>query len=111
MLSHATDQDGRPLTVLRAPEPSPIVEVLTPQDVMYNFLRDLKDIGYFPTDGSPITYGRTASYTNYVVTNDVVLVPGVYRGRKVVQIDVDALTIAGGAMQCITQQVPAPEKK
>jgi agmatine deiminase len=130
VLSQATDQDGRPLTVVRAPEPSPIVVTLTPADVMYNFLKSLKGIGHFPTDGSPIKFVMAASYMNYVVTNDVVLIPrfhkaergidlyqkdgefkalieSLYPGRTVKQIDVDALTVSGGGMHCITQQVPA----
>jgi agmatine deiminase len=133
VLSNATDQDGQPLTVLRAPEPSPIVVTLTPQDVMYNFLKGLNGITHFPTDGSPIKFVLAAGYMNYVVTNDVVLIPRFHKGdreasladkdkafkeliqrayptRKVVQIDADAITVAGGGMHCITQQVPAPGK-
>lgn len=133
VLVNATDQDGQPLTVIRAPEPSPIVVTLTPVDFMYNFLKGLNGIQNFPTDGSPIKYVLAASYMNYVVTNDVVLIPKFYKagreaglhqkdeafkqlitslypGRTVKQVDVDAITVAGGGMHCITQQVPALEK-
>lgn len=133
VLKNATNQDGKPLTIIRAPEPSPIVLELTPDDVMYNFLKNLKGIQHFPTDGSPIKYVLAASYMNYVVTNELVLIPkfykagrepglqqkdeafrqliqSVYPNRKIVQIDVDALTVAGGGMHCITQQVPATGK-
>ncbi|GAB3496466.1 agmatine deiminase [Spirosoma knui] len=133
VLSKATDQDGKPLTVIRVPEPSPIVVELTPNDVMYTFLKSLKGIQHFSTDGGPIQYVMAASYMNYVVTNDVVLIPkfykpgresslqqkdeafrqvimSVYPNRQIKQIYVDALTVSGGGMHCITQQVPAPEK-
>lgn len=129
VLSQSTDQDGKPLTIIRAPEPSPIPVELAPGDLMYDFLSGLKGIRNFPTNGSPIKFVLAASYMNYVVTNNVVLIPAFYKagrnpdlkvkdrqfknlikrhypGRRVVQVDVDALAVGGGAMHCITQQVP-----
>ncbi|RIV23542.1 agmatine deiminase family protein [Fibrisoma montanum] len=133
VLRSATDQDGKPLTILRAPEPSPIVVELGPNDVMYQFLQSLNGIQHFPTDGSPIKFVMAASYMNYVVTNDVVLIPkfykpgrasslaasdeefrqliqSVYPNRQVKQIDADGITVGGGGMHCITQQVPSLDK-
>jgi hypothetical protein len=78
----------------------------------------------------PVRYALAASYMNFVVANGVVLVPAFhkpgrdpalaakdaafkaiveqhYPGRRVVQVDVDALIVAGGGMHCITQQIPA----
>ncbi|GAB3319286.1 agmatine deiminase [Larkinella ripae] len=133
VLSHSTDQDGKPLTIIRAPEPSPIVVELIPGDLMYESLKEMAGIQHFPTDGSPIKFVLAASYMNYVVTNEVVLVPKLYKpgrdaslqqkdeafklliqslypNRKVTQIENDAITVGGGGMHCITQQVPAPEK-
>jgi agmatine deiminase len=134
VLSASTDQDGRPLTVIRVPEPSPIVVELNSGDFMYNFLKSLIGLQHFPTDGSPIKFVLAASYMNYVVTNDLVLIPKFYKAgrdislqqkdeafkqliqvqypnRQVKQMDVDAITVGGGGMHCITQQVPSADKK
>lgn len=61
------------------------------------------------------------SYLNYYVGNDVVLLPvygdesdvhaaeiigGLYKGRKIVPIDVTALYKYGGMLHCVTQQQP-----
>ena len=74
-----------------------------------------------------------ASYMNFVVANGVVLVPrffkpgrapaleakdaafkatieACYPGRRVVQVDVDALVVGGGGMHCITQHIPRPSR-
>lgn len=133
VLSNSTDQDGKPLTVLRAPEPSPIVVELNPGDLMYETLKEMDGIQHFPTNGDPIKFVLAASYMNYVITNDVILVPKLYKpgrdaslqqkdeefkqliqslypNRKVKQIENDAITVGGGGMHCITQQVPAFEK-
>ncbi|RAK03262.1 agmatine deiminase [Larkinella arboricola] len=130
ILSHETNQDGKPLTIIRAPEPSPIVEELRPGDVMYESLKEMKGLQHFPMDGSPVKFVMAAGYMNYVVTNNVVLIPKFYKAgrdiglqqkdeafkqlikrlypnRKVTQIDADAITVGGGGMHCITQQVPA----
>ncbi|MFD1144185.1 agmatine/peptidylarginine deiminase [Larkinella insperata] len=130
ILSHETNQDGKPLTIIRAPEPSPIVVELNAGDVMYESLKEMKGIQHFPTDGSPVQFVMAAGYMNYVVTNDVVLIPKFYKPgrdaslqqkdeefnqlikslyptRKVKQLDADAITVGGGGMHCITQQVPA----
>jgi agmatine deiminase len=63
-----------------------------------------------------------ASYLNYLVTNDIVLVPAFgntndlraqemladcFPGRKIVPIPTVSLTAEGGAIHCVTQQQPA----
>ncbi|GAB3252681.1 agmatine deiminase [Larkinella harenae] len=133
VLSHATDQDGKPLTIIRAPEPSPITIELVPGDGMYETLKEMQGIQHFPTNDGSVKFVLAASYMNYVVTNNVVLVPQLYKPgrdlglqqkdaafkqlieslyptRKVVQINPDAITVGGGGMHCITQQVPASVK-
>jgi agmatine deiminase len=77
----------------------------------------------------PVKFALAASYMNFVVSNGIVLVPAFhkpgrepalaakdaafksivesrYPGRRVVQVDVDAVTVGGGGMHCITQQIP-----
>lgn len=128
ILSKETDQDGNPLKIIRSPEPVPIIEELTNQDIMYLTLSELKGIKSFP-QGEPIKFALAASYMNYVVGNSVILIPRMYvPGRDIrlqntdqqflnimeqafpnytiVQINVDALTVGGGGMHCITQQIP-----
>jgi len=63
-----------------------------------------------------------ASYLNYLVTNDIVLVPAFgnihdmpaqsllaqcFPGRRIIPIPVVSLTAEGGAIHCVTQQQPA----
>lgn len=136
ILKRSTDQDGRPLQVIRVPEPGPIVVDIDANDLIWQFIADLDR---HPTQrlqgaerfsaGLPTKLMLAASYMNYVVANEVVLIPKffkpgrdpslaekdekfrrliseVYGGRRVVQLDVDALTVAGGGMHCITQQIP-----
>jgi len=128
ILSAATDQAGRPLKIVRTVEPGAILVHLSEGDFMYDLLKHLNGIKHFPDNG-PLHFAMAASYLNYVVANDVVLVPKFfaagrdealkekdeafrklmqshYPARKVVQIDVSALTVGGGGMHCATQQVP-----
>lgn len=137
VLSHATNAEGSPITLVRVPEPGAIEVELTPDDVMYATLlgmnahpeHKLRGIERLK-DGQPIRFLLAAGYLNFVVANEVVLVPKFYKAgraeqlamkdekfraivqnqyptRKVVQIDVDAITVGGGGMHCITQQVPS----
>jgi len=63
-----------------------------------------------------------ASYLNYLVSNDIVLVPAFgnandvkaqelmadcFPGRRIVPIPTVSLTAEGGAVHCVTQQQPA----
>jgi len=128
-LSGSTNQDGVPLTIVRSVEPKPIQVELQQADLMYTTLKDMHGLQGFPQNGAPIKFTLAASYMNYVVTNSVILIAKLYKpgrdqslqdsdeafrqlmiaqfpGRRVVQIDVDAITVGGGGMHCITQQVP-----
>jgi agmatine deiminase len=63
-----------------------------------------------------------ASYLNYLVTNNIVLLPAFgnandnraqavlaecFPGRRIIPIPVVSLTAEGGAIHCVTQQQPA----
>ena len=132
----ATDQDGRPFTIVRVPEPGPIVIQLTPDDEAWWMIEDMNRHPTHRLKGAerfanqePVNYLLPASYMNFVVADGVVLVPRFYRpgrdaeliakdaafakiiqarypGRRVVQIGVDAVLAGGGGMHCITQQIP-----
>jgi agmatine deiminase len=139
ILRNATDQDGAPLKLVRVPEPGSIVVDITPADGIYGFIADLNAHPQFPLQGAEhFAAGETmkmvlpASYMNFLVVNDVVLVPRFhkagrdaalqakdeafratiaahYPGRRVVQIEVDSLVSGGGGMHCITQHIPRPQ--
>jgi len=136
ILSAATDQDGRPFTIVRVPEPGPIVIEITPDDNAWWMIADMNQHPTHKLKGEerfaneePVNYLLPASYMNYVVADGVVLVPRFYQqgrdltlkdkdaafaqiiaarypGRRVVQIAPDALLAGGGGMHCITQQIP-----
>jgi agmatine deiminase len=96
-LGEMTDQDGRPLRVVTLPMPEPI-----------------------SYEGTRLP----ASYANFYVGNEVVLVPifgqrrdgavlsmlrGLFPGRRIVGIDAVDLVWGLGAFHCVTQQQPAAD--
>ena len=95
LLKNATDQDGNKLNVVPLPMPEPVI---------YNGIR------------------LPASYSNFYIANNVVLVPifgdkndakaldtisRFFQGRRVVGINCRALVYGFGALHCVTQQQPA----
>ncbi len=137
ILAAARDQDGRPFQVIRAPDPGPLIIDIGPDDGIWQSIADLDHHPVHRLQGAErfengedAKFMLAAGYMNYVVANGVVLIPrfakpgrdpalvdkdeafrklivACYPGREVVQIDVDALTVGGGGMHCITQQIPA----
>jgi agmatine deiminase len=132
ILEQATDQDGKPLRIIKVPLPDPILRPITivekksENDTTLDF-----SVRRFPKkDGWKI--GDTAmrvsasSYLNYFATNGVVLLPtyvqmgsspekeekvrqifaGLYPDRTLVFIECMGLNWYGGGMHCITQQQP-----
>jgi agmatine deiminase len=94
ILCHETDQDGNPLVVKRLPMPNPV-------------------------NGEESRY--PASYTNFYIGNEVVIVPvfddphdeealsiirKVFSDRRVVGIDARAMVEGYGTFHCATQQEP-----
>jgi agmatine deiminase len=136
VLCAVTDEDGRPLDIVRVPDPGAIVIEIQPEDGIYGFIAALDHHPVHRLVGAerfaarePVKYALAASYMNFVVSNGVVLIPAFYKpgrdpalaakdaafkaivearypGRRVMQIDVDALTVGGGGMHCISQQIP-----
>ena len=106
-LKAAHDEDGRPLA---------LTPLYLPKGGVYS-IGERND----PTlsTGSSFT---DASYLNYLVTNDIVLVPAFgnandvraqdlladcFPERRIVPIPTVSLTAEGGAIHCVTQQQPA----
>jgi agmatine deiminase len=95
VLKRATDQEGKPITVIPIPMPG-----------------ETSDDTRLP-----------ASYANFLITNKVVLLPtfqhpndrtaatileGVFPGREVIGIDCRAMVRGLGTLHCISQQQPKP---
>jgi agmatine deiminase len=106
-LKAATDEDGNPLTLI-------------PVELPQGGIRTIGD-RYDPALGSGSDF-TDASYLNYLVTNNLVLVPafgnasdekaqnilaGCFNDREIVPIPVVSLTAEGGAIHCVTQHQPA----
>jgi agmatine deiminase len=130
ILKTATDQDGKPFEIIRAPHTKAIYETLDDGDHI-QFLRNLEyEDGTVIEDDETITIILATSYLNFIVTNNVVLIPvywkegrseefkqkdeafkqiiaNVFPDRKIIQINPEAVNIGGGGMHCISQQMPA----
>ena len=117
MLEGQTDQDGTPLTVLRAPTPGDLTLTVGKGDGVFEVLRSLPALALKAADEVELIL--TASYMNYVVSNGVVLIPryakpgraaafaetdrrflelvrGLFSGRAVVQVNPEPVNAGGG---------------
>ena len=105
-LQAACDEDGDPLT---------LIPLYLPEGGIYS-IGERRD----PALGSGSGF-TDAAYANYLVTNDLVLIPafgnvndvkaqsvlaGCFPNRAVVPVPVVSLTAEGGAIHCVTQQQP-----
>ena len=130
ILSHAVDQDGQPFTIVRVPIAEPIEVTVTEKDPIYQKLAELEyENGYTFKKGEPVTIVIAASYMNFLVANDVVLVPEYWKegrsermkkkdarvqqifekafpNRNIVRINPENVNAGGGGMHCISQQMP-----
>jgi agmatine deiminase len=131
ILSHATDQDGQPLRVLRMPLPHPIVGTLRPGDGVYEQISTFQyaDSTVFLV-GRPVPAIAAASYLNFLIANGCVLMPRywqpgqpnavkyrdeaaqavlqhVFPDKKIIALDVLAINWGGGGIHCITRNEPA----
>ncbi|MFT3665223.1 agmatine deiminase family protein [Piscinibacter sp.] len=136
ILRGASNEAGQPLDIVRVPEPGAILIDIGPDDVLYQAIADLDHhpvqrlVGAEAFAGNqPVKFVLPASYMNFLVTNGLVLIPQFhaegrdpsleekdarfksiietcYPGRRVVQLNVDAILAGGGGMHCISQQVP-----
>lgn len=131
ILQEETDQDGQPFQIIRVPVAAPIYETMDENDEVFNLLQTLSfEDGTTILDGSSITTILAASYLNFVIANDVVLIPAyaqpgrsdifqdkdaavkkifetVFPDRDIIQINPEAVNAGGGGMHCIVQQMPA----
>ncbi len=101
ILKRATDQDGQPFKILRVPTATPIIEMMGDQDTTYQALKAMTfEDGTTLQDGRKIKVILAASYLNFVIANDVVLVPKYWQpGRSAL------IRAKDDAVQKIFQQV------
>jgi agmatine deiminase len=130
-LSEATDQDGKPFTIVRMPLPGTIFSTLSSGDYVYEYLKtlDYQDGSAFP-EGDTIKVIAALSYLNFLITDYVILgqtcwregmpeelkqkdqkaaqiLQTVFPNRKVIMIDALAVNLGGGGIHCISMQQPA----
>ncbi len=130
ILSKATDQDGRPLKIVRMPMPAPVISTMKPHDPVYDIISNFKyqDGSVFPK-GKPIKIIAAASYLNFLIANDCVIFPKYYRPgmdpainqqdemaiaalqrvmikKRIIPIDALPVNFGGGGIHCITRNEP-----
>ncbi|GAB3220655.1 agmatine deiminase family protein [Spirosoma arcticum] len=130
ILRSATDMRGRPFRILRMQLPSPITTTLQPGDGVYDIISQLtyQDGSVFPV-GKPVPVVAAASYLNFLIVNECVLVPyywkkgrdpalrkqdadarrlleSLFPAKKVIPVDILPVNLGGGGIHCITANEP-----
>ena len=130
ILKKATDQNGKPFTIIRIPLPKTILNTMKPGDSVYDYISTLtyEDGSVFPK-GEEITVVAAASYLNFLITDQVILgqkywrtgweatikkrdeevqtvLEKIFPSRKVIMLDALAINLGGGGIHCITMQEP-----
>ena len=132
ILKNATDQNGKPFHIVRMPMPYPVITKLAPGDSVYAQLKQLQTAAGLSFPDDAVDCVAAASYLNFLVANDVVLVgkywkkglakkiknrdkearqilQQVFPGKKIIAIDALAINYGGGGMHCITMNEPAAQ--
>ncbi len=130
ILRKVSDQNGNPFHIIRMPMPYPVTTQLVAGDSVYAQLKQLQTAAglYFPNGA--VDCVAAASYLNFLVANDVVLVGKYWKkglpekikkrdeearqilqyafpGKKIIAMDALAINYGGGGMHCITMNEPA----
>ncbi|GAA4820019.1 agmatine deiminase family protein [Algivirga pacifica] len=131
ILKNATDQDGKPLRIVRMPLPKTILAKMQPGDPVYDYIStlDYQDGSTFP-QGEEIHVVAAASYLNFLISNEVVIgqkywkegmdtaikerdaqakavLESVFPDRQVIMLDALSINLGGGGIHCISMQLPA----
>ena len=130
ILQNATDANGKHFHIIKMPMPYVVTTTLSPGDSVYAQLRDIQTAaGIAFSDGEKINCVAAASYLNFLIANDVVLVgkywhkglskkikqrdaqavqilQQAFPGKKIIAIDALAVNYGGGGMHCITMNEP-----
>ncbi len=135
ILQSAINADGKKFNIVRFPIPNTMIVKMPPGDEVYEFIKtlDYKSGMAFP-QGDTINAIGASSYLNFVITNEVILVPTyveVDKGadvvareqralallsqyfpeRKVVTINAFSVNLGGGGMHCISMHQPKCDKE
>lgn len=130
LLAKATDQDGKPFTIIRMPLPGTVFSTMSPGDYVYEYIKtlDYKDGTKFP-EGETVKVMAALSYLNFIITNKVIvgqtcwregmplalkqkdekaaqLLQSVFPDHKVIMIDALAVNLGGGGIHCISMYQP-----
>lgn len=133
ILARSTDQEGKPFRIIKVPMPAVIERkvVLAPKSDQSSALNEV----YFPASdglkaGDEVIQIPAATYLNFLVANDVVLVPSfveegtspavqervrhifedAFPGRSIKFIHCTPLMWNGGGLHCATLSEPGPGK-
>jgi len=133
-LIQETDQDGHPFKIVRIPAALSEYVQLQEGDYSYDVAQDLEyEDGTAGHEGRPAWWVPAKSYTNFLISNGVVLTPRYWRpgrpeleqekdreavrvlseifpGRRIETVDAElilGLNVGGGGIHCITAQQPA----
>ena len=130
ILSEATDQEGKPFTIVRMPLPGTIFSTMSPGDYVYEYIKtlDYSDGSTFP-NGDTVKVMAALSYLNFIITNKVVIgqrcwregmpddlklkdekatqiLQSVFPERRIIMIDALAVNLGGGGIHCISMHQP-----
>jgi len=96
IIQQATDARGRPLEIVRLPEPIDIRG--TSDDFVSSY------VNYYVCNGAVIA----AQFGDQAADDEArEVLASLYPGRRIVQLNIDALGASGGGIHCATQQQPA----
>jgi len=132
ILKNATDQDGKPFTIIRVPVADHYVFKMKYDDIIsYNR-------SYFPNakSGDTVNIIAASSYLNFIIANNAVITAKYWRegrneskrikdqqvfeifskafpGKKIIQLDMEGYNNGGGGLHCLTynQPIGAPLEK
>ncbi|MEQ9438501.1 MAG: agmatine deiminase family protein [Cyclobacteriaceae bacterium] len=131
ILKQATDQDGKPFTIIKIPLPDLITKKMVVTGEGGGLTDTTLDRSLFegetvPSVGDTVNFVAAASYTNFLITNGVVLLPAyiqagssqekernvkeafsmLFPDRKLIFIDCLYQNYRGGGIHCSTKQQP-----
>ena len=130
VLCEQTDEEGQPLEIIRLPLPDDLIYEIDKRDSKFNQIRyyQIKENSPVVIE-EPARYILAASYCNYLISNNVILLPTYYKpGRsssfkktdqeafnilhkcfpthKIIQINPEPINAGGGGMNCISNEQP-----
>lgn len=131
LLKQQTDQDGQPLEIIRFPNPDDLIYTIDKRDPKYRDILETQVAIDSPIRISESAkYVLPASYCNYLISNNIILLPAYYKpGRsesyqktdqeafdtlqkcfpehKIIQINPEPVNAGGGGMNCVSNDQPA----